>query len=341
MAKREEGAVTMKRFIIINFTLAVIIILTLLVRSPMRNSEHIQEGLIKTNGVELYTKIVGRGEPAVILHGGPGFDHIHMLPFQVLADQCQIIFYDQRATGNSTGAADEASITVANFVEDLEGLRDNLNLDKINLLGHSWGASLALHYAVKYPGNLASLILLSPTAGSQFNDQFFRNIQSKISPQDREILKEISESVEFRNSAAQAIQKYYRISIKPFFYDSAKSDLLDLNFGKNTYKNQSKVASLLFQNLGTYDLHPRLSVINCPVLIIHGDSDPLPVEAAYAVHKSIAASRIIILKNSGHFTFIESPQDVFSAVRSFLHNDKSVQSSIPREIEQRLNSMTW
>ncbi|MEJ2635258.1 MAG: alpha/beta fold hydrolase [Calditrichia bacterium] len=339
MARREEGAVTMKRFIIINFTLAVIIVLTLLVRSPMRDSEHIQEGMIKTNGVELYTKIVGRGEPVVILHGGPGLDHIHMLPFQILADQCQVIFYDQRAAGNSTGAADAASITVANFVEDLEGLRENLNLDKIHLLGHSWGASLALHYAVKYPWNLASLILLSPSAGSQFNDQFFRNIQSKTSPQDREILKKISESEEFRNSGTEAIQKYYRISIKPFFYDPAKADLLDLNFGKNTYKNQSKVASLLFQNLGTYDLHPRLSVINCPVLIIHGDSDPLPVEAAYTVHKSIAESRIIILKNSGHFTFIESPQEVFSALRSFLRDDESVQSSIPPDIERRLNAV--
>lgn len=123
----------------------------------MSESVTIEEGTVRSNGVQLYYKIVGEGEPVVILHGGPGFDHNHMLPFGELAHDHKVVFYDQRATGNSTGALDSGSITVDNFVEDLEGLRKKLNPGKMNLLGHSWGAGLAMFYGIKYPAESEDL----------------------------------------------------------------------------------------------------------------------------------------------------------------------------------------
>ncbi|MHC4243437.1 MAG: hypothetical protein ACYSU4_13605, partial [Planctomycetota bacterium] len=88
----------------------------------MQKTKHIEEGLIRVNKAQLYYKAMGHGEPIIVIHGGPGFDHIHMLPFGELASDYKVIFYDQRATGNSTGSVDSNSITVDNFVEDLEGL---------------------------------------------------------------------------------------------------------------------------------------------------------------------------------------------------------------------------
>ncbi|HUU27887.1 MAG TPA: proline iminopeptidase-family hydrolase [archaeon] len=307
----------------------------------MKESTPIVEGIASSNGVQLYYKTVGEGEPVVILHGGPGFDHLHMLPMSALAKDYKVVFYDQRATGNSTGKVDARSMTVDNFVEDLEGLRKGLNLGKMNLIGHSWGAVLGMHYGIKYPDNLKTLILLGAYASMDIFDQYFENIQKKTSSRDSRAMKEIEQSEAFKKKEAEAVQKYYRMAIKPFFYDQSSAGRLDLTFGKNTARNLSAVGNLLMRNLGSFDIHDKLPAIKCPTLIIHGDSDPLPWEAAHKVHQWISQSKIVILKNTGHFMFVESPEEFFPVMRDFLLDDKSVASSIPAELEERLKSKSF
>ena len=142
----------MKHFNIV-FTIATFLMLG---GCQTQRAKSIKEGFANVNDVQLYYKIIGEGEPIVVLHGGPGFDHNHMLPFVELANDYKVIFYDQRATGNSTGNVDVNSITVDNFVEDLEGLRKKLNLGRVTLVGHSWGAMLAMflnHLIAVYLGS--------------------------------------------------------------------------------------------------------------------------------------------------------------------------------------------
>jgi len=307
----------------------------------MTKSIKIEEGTVNVNGVQLYYKTVGQGEPVVIVHGGPGFDHVHMLPMSELAKDFKVIFYDQRATGNSTGNVDIGSITVDNFVEDLEGLRKKLNLEKMNIIGHSWGAGLGMFYGIKYPHNLKTLILLAPSASTEFFGQYFENIQKNTSSQDSLALAQIEQSEAFKNREVEAVRNYYQIAVKPFFYDDSLVSRLDLTFVKNTAQNQGAVAELLMKNLGNYDIHGELPAIKCPTLIVHGDSDPLPIEAPYKVHKHIPQSKFIILKNTGHFMFLESPAALFSILGDFLRDDKSVATSIPVEIEERLKSRSF
>jgi proline iminopeptidase len=313
----------------------------LFVRCDMKKSAHIEEGFIEVNGLELYYKTIGEGEAVVILHGGPGFDHIHMLPMRELAKEYKVIFYDQRSTGNSTGNVDSASITVDNFVEDLESLRKKMNLEKMNLIGHSWGASLGMFYGIKHPNNLETLILLAPSASTEYFEQYLKNIQERTSPEDSLALKEIEQSEAFKNKEVEAVQRYYRTAIKPLFFDPFLAGRVDFTFGKNTAKNQNVVAALLMKNLGNYDVHDELSAIKCPTLIVHGDSDPIPVEAPYKAHKHVPQSKFVILKNTGHFIFIESPNELFSIIRNFLRDDSSVETSIPLEIEAKLKSILF
>lgn len=288
----------------------------------MKKSIPIEEDFIKVKDAELYYMVVGKGEPVVILHGGPGFDHIHMLPMSELAKDYKVIFYDQRATGNSTGNTDDISITVDNFVEDLEELRKKLNLEKMNVIGHSWGAALGMYYGIKYPDNLKTLILLAPSASAKIFDQYFKNIQNNTSLQDNLALKQIEQSEAFENKEVEAVQKYYQISTKPLFFDQSLVSRLDFSFAKNTAKNQGVVAALLMKNLGNYDIHDELSAIKCPTLIVNGDSDPLPIEAPYKVHKHIPQSKFVVLKNTGHFMFVESPDELFSIISDFLKDVK-------------------
>jgi proline iminopeptidase len=288
----------------------------------MQKAKHIEEGLIRVNNAQIYYKAMGQGEPIIVVHGGPGFDHIHMLPFGELASDYKVIFYDQRATGNSTGSVDSNSITVDNFVEDLEGLRKALKLGNINVIGHSWGAALAAFYGIKYPQNLKTLILLGAGASSEYLDQYFKNIQSNTTPEDSFVLKQIAQSQAFKEKQVEAVQNYFQIAVKPLFHNQSKAEKLDLTFGKKTVKNQSQVNQLLFEEIRNFNIYNELSIIKCPTLIVHGDSDPLPVEAPRKIHQHIPRSRFVTLKQTGHFMFIESPDELFSIIRNFLKDSK-------------------
>ena len=93
------------------------------------------EGLRVINGIELYVKVMGTGLPLIVLHGGPGLDHSYLLPgLEVLAENRQLIFYDQRATGRSVLDADSSTISMEAFIADIDGIRAAFDLDQIDLL---------------------------------------------------------------------------------------------------------------------------------------------------------------------------------------------------------------
>ena len=308
----------------------------------MQESQHIKEGFVDVKGGELYYKMMGRGEPVVVLHGGPGLDHNHMLPLAELADNYRVVFYDQRTTGNSTGIPDGDSITVNSFVQDLEEIRKQLKLGKMHLLGHSWGAGLAMFYSIKYPDNLKTLILLGcGGASSEYFGELFENIQKNTAEEDRLAMKEIEQSEAFKNKELEAFTKYYQIAVKPLFYDQSLPERERFTYGDNTAKHQQAVGELLMKDLGEFDIYDQLSSISCPTLIIQGDSDPSPCEGTYKVHKHIKGSRVIFLQDTGHFVLHESRDETFSVIRNFLKDDKSVRTSIPAEIKEKLKAVSF
>jgi proline iminopeptidase len=240
------------------------------------------------------------------------------LPFKELADKYQVIFYDQRTTGKSTGNPDSLSIKVDKFVSDLESIRKGLGLNKITLIGHSWGSRLAMEYAIKYPMNLNNLILLSPSGSMDFMNEYFENIQKRTDEESKIKVKEIEESEDFKNKKPKTIENYYSISTKPFFHDTSKGKQLDLTMHVKTAKNQSIVADLLMKEIMTKNIYNDLQKINCPTLILHGESDPLPIKAPQQVHENIPNSKMIVLEKTGHFMFVETPKQTLNVIREFL-----------------------
>jgi proline iminopeptidase len=286
----------------------------------MRTQNKFKEGYIKNNNIKLYYKSFGQGDPVIIVHGGPGFDHIHMLPFKDLADQYKVIFYDQRTTGKSTGKPDSSSISTDHFIKDLEALRKKFKLDNITLIGHSWGAWLSMEYAIQYPMNLNKLILLSPSGNMSYLNEYFKNIQRKTDKQNKMKMEEIEASEGFKNRNPETIKKYFSISIKPFFHDSSKSRRLDLTMLERTAKNQSIVAGLLMREMMEKNILADLKSIKCPTLVLHGKSDPLPIIAPQLVKGNISNSKMIVLEEAGHFMFAEAPGETLREIRGFLNN---------------------
>ncbi len=124
-----------------------------------REGYKVSERIIDANGADLYCKIIGNGRPILFIHGGPGLVHNYFLPYMesLLQYGYQLIFYDQRGNGKSTGYNPD-SIKTGIFVQDIERIREALGIDKLVLFSHSSGGYLAYLYALKYPQHTDAMI---------------------------------------------------------------------------------------------------------------------------------------------------------------------------------------
>ncbi len=307
-------------------------ILTALISLSCGSPSPVKEGFVDINGTSLYYKTRGSGDPIVVLHGGPGFDHRQFLPYiWDLAEQHQVILYDQRGTGMSSGPVDAASISIDKFIADIEAVREAFGIQKMNLLGHSWGGILAMHYGIRHPDLLRSLILCSTAASVESFAEMRTNYEADRSPGDRDLLKQIQSSDDFQNGDARAVEEFWRVFFKPYFVDQRLVEKMDLHFTANTIKHGDAVAGHILQSIGDFDLHGDLSAIRCPTLVIHGSSDPMPVEYARGVHASIPGSDLVIAQESGHWPFVDATATFTSSILDFLAKVKLEDRQEPKE----------
>ena len=146
----------------------------------------IAECYVDANGVWIYYTAFGRGEPLVILHGGPGASHDYLLPYLApLARRNRLIFIDERGSGRSPALEDSTAYTIENMVDDVEAVRLALHLDKFNLLGHSYGGALAEAYAIKYQQHLAHLILCSTFSSTKAMNRVLVRMKERMAPELR------------------------------------------------------------------------------------------------------------------------------------------------------------
>lgn len=297
----------------------IIFILLFVVCGSCTNAPGVEEGRLEINGTSLFYKTMGSGEPIVVLHGGPGFDHRQFLPYiWELAERHKVILYDQRGTGLSSGPIDSTSISIDSFVADIEAVRDAFGIERMNLLGHSWGGILAMHYGIRHPENLRSLILCSTAASFESFAEMRATYEANRLPEDTALLQEIYSSEEFQNGDPLEVEKFWRVYFKPYFADQELASKLDLQFTSNSIKNGNEVAGFIFQSIGKFDLHEDLQVIRCPTLIIHGDADPMPVKYAEMIHESIEGSELVIVEGAGHWLFVDATEIFRSSVFDFL-----------------------
>ena len=284
------------------------------------------DGLRLINGTQLYCKSIGTGTPLLIIHGGPGLDHSYLLPQMAkLADTYELIFFDQRGCGQSTLHVDSTAMTIDAMVEDIDKVRDAYNLNTVNLMGHSWGGLLAMLYAIRHGDRLNSLILVNSTPPtSALRDSSFRIMAARTTPADSIREASIVQTAGFKHQDPSAVHEYFRLMFRGTFRNPHDEDELNLTF-RPDYAERSALLKYLARDttLRNYDLLSQLESISCPVLIIGGDYDMVPPASNEAIHRRISGSQLVIMKNCGHFPFIETPDQFFPAVRAFLEKVRS------------------
>jgi proline iminopeptidase len=273
-----------------------------------------REEIVAVRGVELFVRRVGQGSPTVVLHGGPGAHHDYLLPgFDALADGRELIYYDQRGGGRSPVARDVA-VGWTEHVADLDALRTAWGLERLTLAGYSWGGLLALLYAVSHPGRVGRLALISPapawrSARDQFEGAFARR---NLDPAFQEARRQLRESGLRERDPAAFQQRIFELSVAPYFFDPERAR--DLTAFRVTGRTQQEV----WQSLGNFDLRPRLPELRgIPALILHGEEDPIPIEAARTAAGLIGAE-FHALPRCGHVPYVEAFEAFRTLVGGFL-----------------------
>ena len=286
---------------------------------------------IQVQGAGLYCREVGVGTAMIVLHGGPDFDISYLLPeLDRLSDTFHLIYYDQRGRGRSADYVKPEDVSLESEMADLDEVREHFHLERVVLLGHSWGAVLALEYALRHPERVSRLVLMDPAPASAADINRFRQERVEKWPVLMELRKAITDTTAYKEGEPDAVVAYYRVHFKPALARSEDYEKLILRMqarfieqGKEgILKSRAVEERLVNQTWASpngYDLHPKLKGLNIPALVITGDHDFFPFAAEH-IAQAIPSARLVTLKDCGHFPYLECPAPLREQIDAFFRS---------------------
>ncbi|KIA88258.1 alpha/beta fold hydrolase [Kaistella jeonii] len=285
---------------------------------------------VQVNGAKLYVLEVGKGDPMIIIPGGPGGNHIGYRAFDALAKDNKIIYYDAFGRGKSDTAKVVKEYTLARDIEDIEGLRVALKLNKINVLGHSYGGLVAQGYALKYPQNVSHLILADTFHSYLMWQKNDDNSNHEIKTNYPEVWAELMAIREKGAvSSDSAHQNIYGKVPYGFLYAYNPDNFISKN--SKPYPNPFN-SKLYYQmvgrdgdfivgsDIGTFDFRKELKNLKMPVLIYGGRYDRVAVPEMMVKYKDYCPqAKFVMFEKSGHNPQVEEPEKLFPLIEGFLH----------------------
>ena len=294
-----------------------------------------RDGYIDASGALIYYIEFGQGAPLLIVHGGPGASHDYFLPWLLpLARTNRLIFIDERGSGRSERLEDVHQYTVENMVEDVEAVRQALNLGKISLLGHSYGGVLAQAYALKYQKNLSHLVLASTFPSTKQMNDILAHERDQMPADKLARLLELEKAGLYGKGAIWERGRYSEEYEKlawgdgyfPFLFGAhpdANYDPTTDNAGQSweLYREMwgSDGEFVIDGNLKSVEYVDRLPTIKVPTLVICGDHDECDPSLSKEMNEKIAGSKLVICPNAGHLAFEDQPNLWLSSVRDFIN----------------------
>jgi proline iminopeptidase len=268
------------------------------------------------NGVELYYESVGIGTPFLMLHGGLGFDHAYLQStLGPLEDVMRMIYVDQRNNGRSEHGPLE-DVTIPQLADDVDGLRAHLGLERMGVLGHSYGGFVALEYAARYPDRVSHLIALDTSPGT------FEPTAEELAerPDPSWITPEVEKAMALFAGGLPATREEF----EPFFEDFVHIYLRKLPairlaglLAEATL--DPAMAAHSMQVLQGWTVAADLAAIAAPTLVLCGRYDLLTTpECAKRMSTAIPHAELVFFEESGHFPWLEEPDAFFAAVKEWL-----------------------
>jgi proline iminopeptidase len=280
-------------------------------------------GFTTTTPVPLYWVAYGpAGAPRLLLlHGGPGASHDYLLPQMLhLAERYEVVLYDQREGGRSKSEDRTTPVTWQAHVADAAAVIRELGLDRapLRVVGYSWGALLALLYAIEAAGGdlprPETLALVDPAPLTRaFRETFEAAFAARSAgPAVRALRDELATSGLRERDPDAYRQRAFELSVAGYFADPARARDL------TPFRVVGRVQQQVWESLGDYDLLPDLAALRVPhALVVHGREDPIPLASSEAGARALGA-RLVVLEDCGHVPYVEQPAALFAALDAFL-----------------------
>lgn len=276
--------------------------------------------LVKAGDTRLFVLERGDGPlPLFVLHGGPGLDHSmfgdHL---DALSDACRLLFVDLRSQGRSEPAPPD-TWTLGRMAADIESLAEELELERFAVLGHSFGAFVALQHAVDFPGRAEASIISAGVPAAAFLEAVQRNLDAFEPVELREQVtsswareSEARTQEDCRSLLSDQLPFHFRDPRDPRI-DAMRADLDNMIFAPDVLRAAAK------EEYGAIDVQHRLGSISHPLLVLAGRHDrTCPVAAAEAIAQGAPDAELVLFEKSAHMTFIEEQDAYIAAVSDFL-----------------------
>jgi len=273
------------------------------------------------DGTTLAFRALGDGPPLLCLPGGPGRAAEYLGDLGGLSAHRTLILPDTRGTGASAMPADLATCRVDHLAADVEALRRHLGLDRVDLLGHSAGGSVAMLYAAAHPDRLDSLTLVAPSfagVGLPSDTGVDEVIAARAAEPWHAEAVTAHQHMKAANTFTEAAP--YRFAFEPLMYgrwdDAARAHAAadpaqrSLPVSEHYYKDYTP---------DTEELRRRLGALPCPMLLLVGEVDLWPTAKSAADAASLFPEvTLAIQPGSGHYPWLDDPQEFTATVEGFL-----------------------
>ncbi len=281
------------------------------------------EGRIPFQGFHTWYRDLGPegGIPLVCLHGGPGSTHHYFQPLEELAEEGRrLVVYDQLGCGSSDRPDDPELWTVELFLDELRTLREALGLDRIHLLGTSWGSMLAIEYALTQPGGLASLVLNSPPTSSETWMEEAARLRDELPEDVRRTLAEHETAGTTDHPDYEAAENVFwkrhilLVDPPPDFVLRGRAER-----GKQVYRSLWGISEWNANGkLRDWDVRDRLSEIAVPTLVTSGRYDECTPRLAEDAQRGIPGAERVLFEESSHSAYIEEAERFRAVLTDFL-----------------------
>ncbi|HEY0971863.1 MAG TPA: alpha/beta fold hydrolase [Gemmatimonadales bacterium] len=261
------------------------------------------------------TPEVAGAVPLVCINGGLLFDHASLWPtFAPLAEGRQLVFYDQRGRGKTQAPPGARAARIEHDAGDLGALREALGIERWDVLGHSWGGGIAMLGASLDLAGVRRVVTVDAVAPTSWWLARLHQIAlERLRDPERAVLAALDPAALVEPDMATHAS-YARAFSPAWFHEIELAPL----FTPPVSESVTGVAIASRLRREGYDWRERIRALDRPTLVIHGEHDALPIQAARELVALLPQARLAVIPLAGHMPFWERPETFFPLVESFL-----------------------
>ena len=281
-----------------------------------------REGFVAVTGGRVWYRIVGEGAgtPLLLMHGGPGVPHDYLEPLEALGDERPVVFYDQLGCGRSDLPDNPSLWRLERFVAEAAQLRTALGLERVHILGQSWGTILATEYLLGKPAGVQCVVMANPCLSVPRYLADMKRLCAELPTAAREAIARAEaqggeETPEYQIAAFEFYRRHVcRLETWPAALNRSVAGM-----GAQPYMTMWGANEFTCTgNLHEYDSTARLGEISIPALFLAGRFDETTPESTAWYQSLVPGSELAIFEHSSHMPQLEEPARYLAVVRDFL-----------------------